>query len=542
MTMNTTSTLDPASFVAPGPGTWLLDAVHVSRPFTRFQAEIHPPNLKIGFRESTRRYGLLIDTLDWRIVNGFAYFQPSPVADAEVPARLEAAAEALGKKVWRVDLERWEQSAKPTSIQAHLVLQSVDPSTLGHDELLDYVDRCREHLARMIQQHHIFSVPAFLVVGDFIAHAGEWAGLPLGEALALIRGAAPASAGASSELDRLIAAIRANAGAQAILAADVDAGEALERLRGMAGEVGANANAYLDLVGYRLLDGFDVGDPYALEMPQVLVNDIREDVEVGAPKSSSASEEELAGVRERVPAEQRDIFDELLAEARHMSRLRDERGLYSDEWAGGIMRRAIMAAGARLAEQGRLAEPGHLAEAGYREMRALIQGDGGPTAEELASRASYAPPFLGPPPSAPPSLDGLPMPAARLMRAIGAGVDALFGGGMRASEATMVRGIGASPGVYTGVARRIDGPAEFDRLRHGDVLVTASTTESFNIVVPLLGAVVTDAGGLLSHAAIVSREFGIPSVVGCGDATTLIADGARVRVDGTNGEVAVIGP
>jgi len=56
----------------------------------------------------------------------------------------------------------------------------------------------------------------------------------------------------------------------------------------------------------------------------------------------------------------------------------------------------------------------------------------------------------------------------------------------------------------------------------------------------LLGAIVTDAGGLLSHAAIVSREFGIPSVVGTRQGTSLITDGARVRVDGDAGEVTVL--
>jgi phosphohistidine swiveling domain-containing protein len=99
--------------------------------------------------------------------------------------------------------------------------------------------------------------------------------------------------------------------------------------------------------------------------------------------------------------------------------------------------------------------------------------------------------------------------------------------------------VGASPGVYTGRARLIRGPSEFGRLEPGDVLVTAATTESFNIVLPLVAAIVTDSGGLLSHAAIVAREFGIPGVVGCGDATTLITDGAMVRVDGSQGVVTV---
>jgi rifampicin phosphotransferase len=60
-------------------------------------------------------------------------------------------------------------------------------------------------------------------------------------------------------------------------------------------------------------------------------------------------------------------------------------------------------------------------------------------------------------------------------------------------------------------------------------------------VLPLLGALVTDSGGLLSHAAIVSREYGIPGVVGTRDATTLIHDGALVRVDGAAGAVEILG-
>ncbi len=68
-----------------------------------------------------------------------------------------------------------------------------------------------------------------------------------------------------------------------------------------------------------------------------------------------------------------------------------------------------------------------------------------------------------------------------------------------------------------------------------------STTEAFNILLPLLGGIVTDNGGLLPHAAIVAREYGIPGVVGTREATERIATGVRVRVDGDAGEVTVLG-
>ena len=91
-----------------------------------------------------------------------------------------------------------------------------------------------------------------------------------------------------------------------------------------------------------------------------------------------------------------------------------------------------------------------------------------------------------------------------------------------------------------GIARRVAGPTDFDRIQQGDVLLTEATTEAFNILLPLLSAIITDSGGALSHAAIVSREYGIPGVVGTRDATVQIADGTRVRVDGDAGTVTVL--
>jgi pyruvate,water dikinase len=127
-----------------------------------------------------------------------------------------------------------------------------------------------------------------------------------------------------------------------------------------------------------------------------------------------------------------------------------------------------------------------------------------------------------------------------MMRATSIALGEVFGSSEAEHEEHLLRGLAASRGVYEGPARRVSGPAEFGRIVQGDVLVTESTSEAFNILLPLLGAIVTDNGGLLSHSAIVAREYGIPGVVGTRDATDLIADGTRVRVDGDAGEVAVL--
>ena len=66
------------------------------------------------------------------------------------------------------------------------------------------------------------------------------------------------------------------------------------------------------------------------------------------------------------------------------------------------------------------------------------------------------------------------------------------------------------------------------------------TSPAWNVVLPLMAGLVTDRGGLLCHAAIVAREFGIPAVVGTRDATTRVPDGARIHVDGSTGEVRIL--
>jgi pyruvate,water dikinase len=212
------------------------------------------------------------------------------------------------------------------------------------------------------------------------------------------------------------------------------------------------------------------------------------------------------------------------------------------------MRRAALAAGLRAASRGHIADAPQMLDAGLDEMCALLAGTGGPSAEELAARAAYrasrsakdAPHTLGPPKPPPPDLSALPPAVARLMRATFIALGHLFGSSQAQHEAQVLYGLAASKGVHVGPARRVAGPSEFDRIVKGDVLVTESTTEAFNILLPLLGAIVTDNGGLLSHAAIVSREYGIPGVVGTRDATERIADGVMLRVDGDAGVVTVL--
>lgn len=542
--MTSGETATDVGFAPPGPGPWELDPVHFPRPVTRYWAEIHPEPFLRGFQEFTGYYGMLLDGMAYQYVNGFAYKQPRPVSEDQIPGRFARAEEALEKKLWRDQLRDWETKLKPDSIKAHRELQSVNPDELSDEDLAEYLGRCRDRHAEMIYQHMRFTGAAMLPIGDLLAHAGDWTGLPPQELLGMMRGAAPVSAGDSEEIERLIAILGKDDSARALLTSDRDPAEILDQLRALDGETGEAVNAYLDLVGYRLLDGFDISGRYALEMPDALVRAIAAAVERTEGAESDA-EERTEEIRDKVPDENKAEFDELLKEARMMYAIRDERGVFSDIWAAGIMRRAALAAGRRLAEKGRINDPEHIIDADLDEMRALTLGTNGPSADELAERhewrtshnAKDAPASLGPPPPQPPDPSGLPPAVARVMRATMITIDAMFGSSQEEHEEDLLRGLAASGGTYEGLARRVAGPTEFDRIQKGDVLVTESTSEAFNILLPLLGAIVTDSGGLLSHAAIVAREYGIPGVVGTREGTDRIPDGQKVTVDGDAGEV-----
>ena len=189
-------------------------------------------------------------------------------------------------------------------------------------------------------------------------------------------------------------------------------------------------------------------------------------------------------------------------------------------------------------------------DASHNELLGLLGGESPVDQSELRERQQWrqtakiedAPDFLGVPPSEdPPPLhlfpSGLALTAAAFMTAFGSLNDEEPA---KETEAGSLSGIAVSPGTYEGTARIISGPEDFARLEPGDVLVTKNTSAAFNVVLPILGALVTDRGGLLSHAAIVSREYGIPGVVATKKATRTIEDGSRVRVDGTAGTVSVL--
>lgn len=103
-----------------------------------------------------------------------------------------------------------------------------------------------------------------------------------------------------------------------------------------------------------------------------------------------------------------------------------------------------------------------------------------------------------------------------------------------------VHGLAASSGVIEGTARVVLSPEQFQEVQSGEIIICRMTSPSWVVLFTKIGGLVTDAGGMASHPAVVSREFGIPAVVGTSDATRRIKTGDRVRVNGSTGVVQVL--
>jgi pyruvate,water dikinase len=501
-----------------------------------------------------------------RFVNDFAYGKFVPVGapdkavgppprpifmvltrlHPEIRRRTAAAPEVFARKLWRDDMRRWDTEIKPDSIKRNSELQKTSIGALDDAAFIGYLEKIRANAAEMVYRHHIFTISCIFPVGHFLSEVQRWTDLPSGEVLGLLKGAAPISRGVGTgALERLQAALAASG----ITAGSVRGRPARQILDDLLSKNGITEplQAYLDEVGYRVVSGYDISDKYALEMPEMLVSAIFGNRDK-ADRNGDFTKRRDA-LRAKVPAAHRSEFDELLEEARFIHRLRDERGIYNDSWGTGLARRAMLEAGRRLVQRGVLPEASLAVSASHEEIVALLRGEKEPSVEELRRRELWresktvadAPPFLGPEPKGPPPVDWLPRKAQANARAMGAAIREIFNVPVQKTAPKSVAGLPVHPGVYEGPARIINGPQDFNRLQQGDVLVTRNTGPAFNVVLPLLGAIVTDRGGQLSHAAIVAREYGIPAVVGTHAATTTFVDGARVRVNGDMGVVELVG-
>jgi pyruvate,water dikinase len=557
---------------APGPGRWERDEAHQSAPFCGHMLEFISRHLNDGMLEGGERYGLLID-MEAAVVDRWLFARVKPVGAPDKPGELpprwlfklivalhpairrrhKAAKKALAENRWRKDADEWQDHGRKAMRERLLGLQAVDLGSLTDAELQRHIEAVRALTAEGFRIHFRNAVAHWLGVGDWLVHCQRWTGENPALALQALKGASPFSIDTVSYLDRIAAAARDVPAAMKAIHGRGDPQDRLAVLAQSSPAVGEALSAYLSEHGRQVFTGFDLLDRTLIELPETILDSIGSRLDHRA--AGLSDDPYPASLRARVPSEHMAEYDELFATARALYRLRDSDVGPCFHWPLGLMRLALLEAGGRLVDLGRIRDTEDVFEATHDELSALLGGrDNAPPLTELArrtaeriSRISDVPPSTLGPEDGPPPPDGWLPPAmerltAALMTAMSVEMGGAEDGAAEAAQAagTSLSGFGASKGRATGRACIVSGPDDFARLKQGDILVAPFTTPAYNVVLPLLAGVVTDKGGILSHAAIVAREFSIPAVVGCGDATQVIADSALIRIDGATGLVEVV--
>lgn len=533
-------------FAPPGPGFWELESTHHGlRPLSHV--------VRAAYLEAAPamgamlgRYGMPIASLQAALVEGCLYLRPKGVGEGDKPSaappafvmkvlarlhpelrrRNRVAAQAWAEQRWRHEVDQWFEEDRAPMRARNLELQRVEVASLDDDVLAAHLDACMQQFAsgmvRNLETHGGDLIP----VGDLLAHGDQW-GIDHATMAALLAGSSPGAVETAVRL-RPVAIALATASPRP---------SSIDEVRALGADVAVAVDAWIEEHAWRLMTSDDVDRPTLAELPALLLQALL------AATDLDVSPADPAPVRARVPADQRDLFDGLVAEARYGLRQRDDIRGQCWDWPGGLVRRALLEIGRRLAAAGRLVDAEHVVELEPGEVSALLRGEPGPDVDTVAKRASRRdeveamppPRSLGEPEPEPP-LDALPAPMARAARALMT---------MLVADATLAQdeplhGIGIGDTTYVGRALVVRDAADaLAQLEPGDVLIAPFTGPSFNSFLPVLGALVVEEGGPMCHAAIVSREFGLPAVIGALGSTS-IPSGATVEVDPVAGVVRVL--
>jgi rifampicin phosphotransferase len=514
---------------APGGGDWWLVKEHFPNPVSRMFSSLFPA-VTLGWKDGGARYGLATGEARWAAVNSWIYYGPQiALTSDELDAREVAAATTLTSSPWRDEVLRWHNEERPRAVAANRALQDEDARPLDDSRLGEHFEATVDNFLRWAPLH--FEHTGFDVVAGLLFRAAEGWGVEPTTITELLAGASPASSAVDAHL-RTIAGALDRAGAPMPIASIAD-------LRAASTEAAAALDAYLDDYGWRPVAGHDLLEPTLGERLELVVASVNA---CRGRRKSEPGRDVATAVGLPIPESDREQFDAMLADARSSYALRDDDVGVCWNWPLGLVRRAGLEVGRRLADRNLLADPHHVFEADTDEALTLLSGEHGPTAAELARRwdlrnqAAVEDPPL--------HLDGggersatvdLPPAVARLSEIR----NAVWSFAPPRVNAPL-HGVGIGSQAAVGTARVVRHPEDLIHVVDGDVLVAVATTTAFNAVFSLLSAVVTEQGGLFSHTAILARELGLPAVVGVPDLFEEIHDGDLIEVDPRAGAVRIV--
>jgi len=326
------------------------------------------------------------------------------------------------------------------------------------------------------------------------------------------------------------------------------ASDVLNRLRGSAagrGFVDKELATYQQDFGYKAIWSHEFVFPTWKENPAPIIEAIRGYLETDYdyPKTINAVKKDLeSAVGELLDGVKGDQLQKLkgaLDLCMSMSPLTPDHHFYVDQSTNAHLRLVLVAIGRRLVEEGILHDSEDTIFLLYNELRRLLGDPKAFAAKPLVSRrrdereAAFA-----------------VRPREWVGTATKVALDFPYNGlwgfpdkfYRKPPAATgAINGLAASPGVVEGPARNVHSLDEFDQVRKGEILVCQMTNPAWVVLFTKIVGLVTDAGGTVSHPAVVSREFGIPAVVGTSNGTQRIKTGDRIRVNGSTGVVEILG-
>ena len=553
--------MEVTTFEPPGPGFWKLDRSHYPGGTTPIMQELISEAMEGVFRREWSNFGIPLETMNVEFVNGFFYSRMRPLLFPDRPAskpppfivlwiisrlhpefrrREKAAKSSLENQQSHRVIREWNEEGKPSLIRKNLEFQDIDLIKLDDSSLEAHLSNLITHLRDTFDEHfrlHCYDLPP---IGHLLAEGPHWK-IPSHELLTLLVGASPSTSEPIRALKEIANEVRHSGITPS----------SLEELIAISKNASEKLNDYLRLHGSVLYSGYDIDSPTLKESPDVLLATILA-TEKHKIVTSQELDTKISKVRRKIPTQDQERFGILLSEAREAMDLRDDNGPLTIEWPSGLLRLAMLEAGARLSQSGRIAEKNHIFELMANELLEMISTRNGPSANELSERAALRshqktlnPPTTLGKPETPPPLGALPRHlgiAVNLVQTVVSemGMDERVIDHVKDSSQGMF-GVGIGADIFVQKARVAENAHEaFEKLQSGEILVTRTTSPAFNVTLALAGGLVTEEGGPMCHAAVLSRELGIPAVIGVAGALKTIEDGALIEVDPERGCVRVL--
>jgi pyruvate,water dikinase len=554
------------------PGFWEREASHAPKPWTPMTLSVLGPARNRAMRRAFAEFGLLAETLEFAQIGGWEYTRLVPLGGRDrpaPPARLmpllirlvprlrrriaDAVAATRSDKAGRF-VEQWHQQWQADLAARAAPLRDTDLGGLADEELDASATRALALLREGIDIHFLLHAALMPILAELAFACRELLGWADEEALELVVGLSATSTEPAHRLAEL-AGLATRRPAVRRLLGEVDGGTA-GRLAGTDPEFAEAFAAYQREFACRALR-YEIADPSIAETPELtlrlLADQLARGYDPAADAAALARRRAAAAGRARSalagrPPGDRERLERALARAERAYPVREDNEFLTTSVPLALLRYRVLEIGRRLVARGQLDRRDDVFLLAIDEAQAALE-DGQPRRTLVGRRRGElafveqhpGPASYGRDPGPPPPLDALPAEARLTMSALLWYIDRIFeaAASSHAQQAgvRVLGGISASPGRHTGPVRVVMDESEFGKLRLGDVLVCPVTSPVWSVLFPSVGALVTDTGGLLSHPAIIAREYGVPAVVATGNATALLHDDQVVTVDGGAGRV-----